>query len=507
MEISNYVRITIRLLVCFIFCFSGLIIPDVQAREYFSDLKTLDTFFQYIDSLKHDAVIDGYSNGQFKSNEYVTRGQMAKFVKQGFGISTNTSCMQFSDVSTQSQFYVMIQSLKCFGVITGFQDGTYRENDLVSRSQAMKFIMNAARTATNNPNFFASSGNNVFSDLNNTNVFYQYVIDGYYAGIISGVNGRFYPDEPITRGAMAKVVALSRMKSGIGTYQEVAFANDSTQSRVLDNIGRTFDIKFPPNFDPKILHPLIIALHPSGTNAQEFENMSGLTPLAKNNNYIVVYPNGTSSNIFQTGYVWNAYGLCCGSARDNEFLMNIIRELELNFAVDRQRIYMIGFSGGAMFEYGFAGLMADEIAAFSIISGAVGGTPPNGNDLIRASAPNGTTSVLLIHGSDDSTIPINGGTSAFAPGHSINFLSYADSEAYWTNANGCSLSAPLLDVTSENVQGSKYINCKDMKNVYVYQIIGGRHIWPVESEVLNQKLGINATEVSLNFFEANKKLF
>ena len=54
-----------------------------------------------------------------------------------------------------------------------------------------------------------NANTNQFSDVNSKNIFYKYIAALANKGIINGMpDGTFRPNEPVLRGAMAKMVAL-----------------------------------------------------------------------------------------------------------------------------------------------------------------------------------------------------------------------------------------------------------------------------------------------------------
>lgn len=178
---------------------------------FFPDVNDGETFRVYIENLANDNVINGYSDGLFRSNEFVTRGAMAKFVKRGLAISTDTSCDSFFDVPETHVFYEDITTLKCKGIINGQADGSFDPEAEVERGAAMKFIVNAARENLDNPNFLPVTQNDVFPDLPRDNTFYEYVMAAYSASIVNGNEGLFKPSNHTTRGEMAKMIDNTRV--------------------------------------------------------------------------------------------------------------------------------------------------------------------------------------------------------------------------------------------------------------------------------------------------------
>lgn len=183
----------------------------------YDDVPLSYLFYSYIENLSGLSIMNGYDDGTyFKPNQYITRGEMAKIIKNAFGLPTVTSCQKFTDVNPGQLFYTDITSLKCLGIITGFSDGTFRGDLQVSRVQAVKFVMQAVRVKQGNSNYLRYSGSAIrFSDIPTSHPFYEFVMSASEpgVGIVSGYgDNTFKPGDSITRGAMAKIVDIARAK-------------------------------------------------------------------------------------------------------------------------------------------------------------------------------------------------------------------------------------------------------------------------------------------------------
>lgn len=84
------------------------------------------------------------------------------------------------------------------------------------------------------------------------------------------------------------------------------------QSLEFQGTRRTYVVRVPSNL-PAGRVPLVIVLHGGGGNAFNAERMTGFTPKAEREGFIVVYPDGTGRTELRT---WNA-GHCCGYAMEN----------------------------------------------------------------------------------------------------------------------------------------------------------------------------------------------
>jgi hypothetical protein len=78
-------------------------------------------------------------NGQFRPNDYLNRGDMAKALVTAFHLKGYTQD-EFRDMSAQSSVREFINVLAANNVTTGYPDGTFRPNEFVTRVQFSAFV-------------------------------------------------------------------------------------------------------------------------------------------------------------------------------------------------------------------------------------------------------------------------------------------------------------------------------------------------------------------------------
>ncbi|MEN9222970.1 MAG: S-layer homology domain-containing protein, partial [Thermostichus sp. BF3_bins_97] len=108
-------------------------------------LSDISTYWgaQYIAGLNERQVIGGFPDGTFRPNESVTRAQFAVIVTKAFGLDTNVPSRQFAD-PIPSWAAPSIGAAAAAGFVSGFPDGTFRPNDVLTRAQAITVLTKAA---------------------------------------------------------------------------------------------------------------------------------------------------------------------------------------------------------------------------------------------------------------------------------------------------------------------------------------------------------------------------
>ncbi|MDQ3927641.1 MAG: S-layer homology domain-containing protein, partial [Chloroflexota bacterium] len=110
----------------------------------FSDVASSDHYYEGVRYLYCAGAISGYSDNTFRPGNPTTRGQVSKIIVLAKGWSLNNpASASFWDVPRGSTYYTYVETAKARGVINGYSDGSFRLNDNVSRGQLAKIVATA----------------------------------------------------------------------------------------------------------------------------------------------------------------------------------------------------------------------------------------------------------------------------------------------------------------------------------------------------------------------------
>lgn len=84
-------------------------------------------------------IISGYGDGIFKPNNSITRAEFMTIINKVFGFS-KLSKVDFSDVASSSWYYDEIAKAKEAGYIVGYENGTMRPTNPISRQEAAAIL-------------------------------------------------------------------------------------------------------------------------------------------------------------------------------------------------------------------------------------------------------------------------------------------------------------------------------------------------------------------------------
>ena len=110
---------------------------QVNARVVFSDLAPTHWCYNKIIDFESKGYVCGYEDGTFKADQTITRAEYVKIVNNFFGYKPNTEKIaNFSDVNSGDWFAPYVNEAVERGYITGFEDGTFRPQDPIRRQEA-----------------------------------------------------------------------------------------------------------------------------------------------------------------------------------------------------------------------------------------------------------------------------------------------------------------------------------------------------------------------------------
>lgn len=174
-------------------------------RSPFTDLPITDPFYPYVRCLLDRGIISGYDDGTFRPGAEATRGQVAKMIANAAGITDPIPPGQqtFNDVPPSHTFWLFIERLATRNSISGYDDGTFRPANNVTRGQLAKIDANAA-------GFNEPVSGQTFSDIPPSHTFYLFIERLVARGVLGGyTDGTFRPGNAATRAQTSKIIANS----------------------------------------------------------------------------------------------------------------------------------------------------------------------------------------------------------------------------------------------------------------------------------------------------------
>jgi polyhydroxybutyrate depolymerase len=312
-------------------------------------------------------------------------------------------------------------------------------------------------------------------------------------------------------GVFGLVAAVLFLNASTGSLPSATIKGPSTYRQDMDFVTggfqRDYRVHIPSGYDGSIPLPLVVVIHGAFDTAKGVEKFSGFSDLADREQFIVLYPEG----IGILGFLqhWNA-GHCCGKAADDQiddvaYLAAAIDDACVRLAVDRRRVYMVGFSNGGMMTYRFAAERTDVLAAAAPIAASIGGRPTADAPPWCIPRPQNPLPILIMHGMDDDDIHFQGGPSMARKGERT-YTSVKDSAQFWIDANGCKGAPAVSRLCHGAVEIQRWDHCLKASATVLCTIDNWGHRWPglyltahlPEDDPLS---GFDAAELIWSFFK------
>ncbi len=171
----------------------------------FGDLGSVTWAQVAINALARKGIVSGRDAVTFAPNDNVTRAEFAKILVGAFGIETGASA-DLNDVDSSAWYAPYVGACYAAGIITGYDDGSFKPNNNVTRQEMAVMVMRAANVKGMTIEKPYEKIN--FTDADSIAEYAAEAVDTLQqAGIINGMeDGSFAPAATATRAQAAKIL-------------------------------------------------------------------------------------------------------------------------------------------------------------------------------------------------------------------------------------------------------------------------------------------------------------
>lgn len=209
-ENHNYAQYTIQL---------------TSGNTTFADVPSNHWAYQYIQNLYSKGIVNGYGNGRFGPDNNITRAEVLKMALKSANLKNLSSAetqtsdcsmedlaadrcgsmiarlLPYRDVPTTHALYPYIYEAYSRGII---QSSAYFYPDQpATRIECLQYIVDSFGQS---PAPLAANAPQAFSDVTNQEE-RAYTDTAAANGIVSGSNGKFYPNQSVSRAEISKILA------------------------------------------------------------------------------------------------------------------------------------------------------------------------------------------------------------------------------------------------------------------------------------------------------------
>ena len=152
-----------------------------------------------LDTRNHISYLNGYEDGSFAADKIMTRAEVAGMF---YNLLLNKDVPQtvyFTDVAEEDWYGQAVNTLASMGILKGVGNNLYAPNQPITRAEFTAIAMRFGQ--------LESGGENIFSDVNSDDWYYDAVVGSVKYGWISGYSdGTFRPNAYITRAEVTSIV-------------------------------------------------------------------------------------------------------------------------------------------------------------------------------------------------------------------------------------------------------------------------------------------------------------
>jgi polyhydroxybutyrate depolymerase len=274
----------------------------------------------------------------------------------------------------------------------------------------------------------------------------------------------------------------------------------------VDGRERTYLLHVPANYEGTQPVPLVLALHGRLGKGSGEEELAHLDKVSDEHGFLVAYPDGLDRSWAdgRGGTPSDKNGV-----DDVKFLSALIDKIEQDSKVDAARVYVTGMSNGGFMSGRLACELSDRVAAVAIVGASLS------SNVAASCHPAKPVSVLIIQGTEDPLVPIQGG----ALGHNGaggQVLSHDATVKKFAELDRCGLEPAKKHIADDAGDGTTvdvqlYSRCAGGNEVRSYVVNGGGHTWPSGMQYLPAAMigktthNLNGSEVIWEFFSQHRR--
>lgn len=161
----------------------------------FTDVPSNHWAYKEIMSLVDSKVISGYTDNTYRPNDSIRRDHVAVLMSRSLDMTVEVPMKKFADVPSNYMYADEIAMVQRAGIFDGGTNGLFRPQANLTRAQMAKILTVAFDLEV--------KSTKDFPDVPESHWANEYVRALYSNGITVGSNGKFKPEDPVTRAQYA----------------------------------------------------------------------------------------------------------------------------------------------------------------------------------------------------------------------------------------------------------------------------------------------------------------
>ena len=208
-----------------------------------------DWWDTYVDELVTAGVLD--SADDYRAGDNLTRMELVEFAVAAFSLE-GTTAIDFSDVPATHAGYATLQTAVANGVVKGYDDGTFKPDNPVLRSELVKILVEAGDLPE-------CDVDNPFNDVPSSVWYADYAVTAYCNSVIDGYSdGSFGGAKNTARSEAAKMVSVSMTPV---VREDVEEEEDEESSELEGGAGSVEEYKLVTSYQNEEVGERVFCIH------------------------------------------------------------------------------------------------------------------------------------------------------------------------------------------------------------------------------------------------------
>lgn len=171
-----------------------------EGGKTFSDVPSSHPSYQAISYLADEGVVAGYPDGTFRPDQVVTRVEAIKLILEGIGADASVCDLPFSD-TPRSEWYAQYLCAAYKGkIVNGYPDGSFKPGAVVNKAEFYKILFNSMGVDVP-----TSVKDSPFTDVPADAWFAPFIYEAKELGVVENAK-YFYPENGMKRSEVADAI-------------------------------------------------------------------------------------------------------------------------------------------------------------------------------------------------------------------------------------------------------------------------------------------------------------
>lgn len=170
----------------------------------FNDVTKDHPNYEAIMDLKTRGIISGYQDGTFKPDKEVNRVEAIKIILLGVGVDTSkTTLHTFSDTSSNGWYAAYLNKAFELAIVKGYDDGTFKPDQTVNLAENLKMLLKAENITIST----TEPAEDPYADTPKDAWYANYVLYAKDHNLIdTNTENMVFPGQGMTRGKLAELI-------------------------------------------------------------------------------------------------------------------------------------------------------------------------------------------------------------------------------------------------------------------------------------------------------------